>query len=106
MTLFTILLQAQSEGGMSFFILIGGMFLIMYLFMIRPQVKKQKESKKFRESLSKGDKVVTIGGVHGKVVDMNEQTVLLQIDGAKIRIEKSALNPAGEASEEDVKSNS
>jgi preprotein translocase subunit YajC len=106
MTLFTILLQAQSEGGMSFFILIGGMFLIMYLFMIRPQVKKQKESKKFREGLSKGDKVVTIGGIHGKVVDMNEQTVLLQIDGAKIRIEKSALNPAGEASEEDLKSNS
>ena len=106
MTLFSILLQAQAEGGMSFYLLIGGMFLIMYFFMIRPQVKKQKDSKKFREGLAKGDKVVTIGGIHGKVVDMNDRTVLLQIDGAKIRVEKSALNPAGEASEEDIKTNS
>jgi preprotein translocase subunit YajC len=85
------ILQAQAEGGMSFFILIGGMFLIMYFFMIRPQVKKQKEAKSFREELSKGDKVVTIGGIHGKVVDMNERTVLLQVDGAKIRMEKTCL---------------
>ena len=91
---------------MSFYLLIGGMFLIMYFFMIRPQVKKQKDSKKFREGLSKGDKVVTIGGIHGKVVDMNDRTVLLQIDGAKVRVEKSALNPGGEASEEDIKTNS
>jgi preprotein translocase subunit YajC len=101
-----LFLQAQSEGGMSFFILIGGMFLIMYFFMIRPQVKKQKEAKAFREELKKGDKVVTIGGIHGKVVDMNERTVLIQVDGAKIRIEKSALNASGEASEEDIKANS
>lgn len=106
-TNFDILLQssAPGEGGVSFFLLIGGMFLIMYLFMIRPQVKKQKEAKTFREGLKKGDKVVTIGGIHGKVVDMNERTVLLQIDGAKIRIEKSALNPGGESSEEDIKAN-
>ena len=90
---------------MSFFLLIGGMFLIMYLFMIRPQVKKQKEAKTFRAELKKGDKVVTIGGIHGKVADMNERTVLIQVDGAKIRLEKSALNPAGEASEEDIKAN-
>jgi preprotein translocase subunit YajC len=49
--------------------------------------------------------VVTIGGIHGKVVDMNERTVLIQVDGAKIRVEKTALNPAGEASEEDIKAN-
>lgn len=96
---------ASGEGGLSFFLLIGGMFLIMYLFMIRPQVTKQKEAKTFREGLRKGDKVVTIGGIHGKVVDMNERTVLIQVDGAKIRVEKSALNPAGEASEEDIKAN-
>lgn len=74
--------------------------------MIRPQVKKQKEAKAFRQELKKGDKVVTIGGIHGKVVDMNERTVLIQVDGAKIRIEKSALNASGEASEEDIKANS
>ena len=81
------------------------MFLIMYLFMIRPQVKKQKEDKTLGEGLKKGDKVVSIGGIHGKVVDMNERTLLIQVDGAKIRIEKTALNPAGEASEEDIKAN-
>ena len=101
----TLILQAQSEGGLSFFMLIGGMFLIMYFFMIRPQIKKQKEAKTFRNALAKGDKVVTIGGIHGKVVDMNERTVLLQVEGAKMRIEKSALNPGGDASEEASKAN-
>ena len=101
----TLQSPAPGEGGLSFFLLIGGMFLIVYLFMIRPQVKKQKEVKTFREGLKKGDKVVSIGGIHGKVVDMNERTVLIQVDGAKIRIEKTALNPAGEASEEDIKAN-
>ena len=67
----TLQSPAPGEGGLSFFLLIGGMFLIMYLFMIRPQVKKQKEAKTFREGLKKGDKVVSIGGIHGKVVDMN-----------------------------------
>ena len=101
----TLQSPAPGEGGLSFFLLIGGMFLIMYLFMIRPQVKKQTEAKTFREGLKTGDKVVSIGGIHGKVVDMNERTVLIQVDGAKIRIEKTALNPAGEASEEDIKAN-
>ena len=101
----TLQSPAPGEGGLSFFLFIGGMFLIVYLFMIRPQVKKQKEAKTFREGLKKGDKVVSIGGTHGKVVDMNERTVLIQVDGAKIRIEKTALNPAGEASEEDIKAN-
>ena len=101
-----ILLQAPQQGGTFQLIMLGGIILVFWFFMIRPQVKKQKDSKKFREGLAKGDKVVTIGGIHGKVVDMNDRTVLLQIDGAKIRVEKSALNPAGEASEEDIKTNS
>ncbi len=102
-----LLLQAAAGGGgMSTLLMLAGMFAIMYLFMIRPQVKKQKEAKTFREGLKKGDKVVSIGGIHGKVVDMNERTVLIQVDGAKIRVEKTALNPAGEASEEDIKANS
>lgn len=100
-----IILQASNEGGLSFFLLIGGMFLIMYFFMIRPQVKKQKEAKSFRDSIKKGDKVVTIGGVHGKIVELNDRTALLQIDGAKIRVEKTALNPGGEASEEAIQAN-
>ena len=92
------------EGGLSFFLLIGGMF---HHVPVRCSTtgQKTKEAKTFREGLKKGDKVVSIGGIHGKVVDMNERTVLIQVDGAKIRIEKTAPNPAGEASEEDIKAN-
>ena len=63
---FNILLQAEAAGesDFSFIILLGGMFLIMYFFMIRPQMKRQKEAKTFRDEISKGDKVVTIGGLH------------------------------------------
>ncbi len=73
------------------FILIIAVF---YFFMIRPQMKKAKEQKKFREGLQKGDKVVTIGGIHGKVLDVEETTLILEmIDKTRIRIEKSAVSP-------------
>ena len=98
-----MLLQAPAPGGdYTFLIMIGGMVAIMYFFMIRPQMKKQKEAKQFRESLQKGYKVVTIGGIHGKVVEMNAKTALLQIDGAKIRVELTAINPGGEADAEEM----
>ncbi len=80
------------EGGMQLImlLLILGVF---YFFMIRPQMKKQKELKKFRESLAVGDKVVTIGGIHGKVLEIGDTTVLLSCEGsAKIRVEKSAVS--------------
>ena len=64
--------------------------VVFYFFMIRPQTKKQKELKKFRESLAAGDKVVTIGGIHGKILEIGESTVLLSSEGTKIRLEKSA----------------
>ncbi|MGM0479920.1 MAG: preprotein translocase subunit YajC [Bacteroidota bacterium] len=70
-------------------VLILGVF---YFFMIRPQMKKQKELKKFREGLSEGDKVVTIGGIHGKILEVNDANVLLNCEGgSKLRVEKSAL---------------
>jgi preprotein translocase subunit YajC len=73
------------------FILIIAVF---YFFMIRPQMKKAKEQKKFREGLQKGDKVVTIGGIHGKVLDVEETTLILEmIDKTRIKIEKSAVSP-------------
>jgi len=62
-----------------------------YFFMIRPQTKKQKELKKFREGLKPGDKIVTIGGIHGKILEIAESTVLIQSEGSKLRIEKSAI---------------
>lgn len=85
----------EEGGGLSFFLLLGGMFLIMYLFMIRPQVKRQKEAKKFREALQKGDAVVTLGGIHGKVVEISETTVVISAEQGKLRVEKTALSASG-----------
>ncbi|WP_430973565.1 preprotein translocase subunit YajC [Sunxiuqinia rutila] len=66
--------------------------VVFYFFMIRPQVKRQKELKKFRESLSKGDKVVTTGGIYGKVAEIKDNYVLLQVDdNVKLRVDKSAV---------------
>ena len=66
--------------------------VVFYFSMIRPQQKKQKELKKFRENLAVGDKVVTIGGVHGKILEVNDTTVLINSEGSKIRFEKSAVS--------------
>lgn len=90
-----VLLQAApGAGGLdySFWIMMVAIFGIMYFFMIRPQNKKQKEVLKFRNSLEVGQKVVTAGGVHGKIKDINDATVLLEIaDNVKIKIEKSSI---------------
>lgn len=65
--------------------------VVFYFFMIRPQMKKQKELKKFRENLKAGDKVVTIGGIHGKLLEINDATVLINSEGSKLRFDKSAI---------------
>ena len=65
--------------------------IVFYFFMIRPQMKKQKEMKKFRENLKVGDKVVTIGGIHGKLLEVADATVLISSEGTKLRFEKSAI---------------
>ncbi len=65
---------------------------VFYFFMIRPQMKKQKELKKFREGLAQGDKVVTIGGIHGKILEVSDTTVLISSEGTKLRFEKSAVS--------------
>ena len=66
--------------------------LIFYLFMIRPQVKRQKELRDFRAALQKGDKVVTTGGIYGKIVEVQEQAVIIEIaDGVRIKIDKFAV---------------
>ena len=77
MNLITILLQAESGGNpLIFFILVFGVF---WFFMIRPQVKKQKLERKFRQELKKGDKVITSSGMHGKVVEVSEKTLKLDV---------------------------
>ncbi|MDG1148575.1 MAG: preprotein translocase subunit YajC [Crocinitomicaceae bacterium] len=66
--------------------------VVFYFFMIRPQMKKQKELKQFRESMAVGDKVVTIGGIHGKVLEVAESTVLIATESGKLRLDKSAIS--------------
>ena len=74
----------------------------MYFFMIRPQMKRQKEAKNFRDEISKGDKVVTIGGVHGKVISVSDLTVMLELESGKVRVDKTAVSPTGNADEQDL----
>ena len=67
-------------------------FVVMWFFMIRPQRKQQKELQKFRDSLKKGDKVVTIGGIYGTVVELKDKSVLIEVDkDVKIRVDRNAL---------------
>jgi len=65
---------------------------IFYFFMIRPQMKKQKEVRQFREGIQKGDKVLTVGGIYGKVNELKDTTVILEIaDGVRIKVDKAGL---------------
>ena len=83
--------NAQQGGSMGFLLMIILIFVVMWLFMIRPQQKKQKEVEKFREGLKKGDKVVTIGGIYGTVVEVKEKTLILEVDqNVKIKAEDMA----------------
>ena len=88
-----ILLQ-DGEGGSTWMQLVP-LFLILvvfYFFFIRPQTKKNKDLKKFREALKKGDKVITIGGIHGKVAEIKETTVVVDLGNQmKMTFEKSAI---------------
>ena len=72
--------------------MMGLIFVVMYFFMIRPQQKKQKELVKFRSSLAKGDKVITMGGIYGVIVEVKEQYVLVEVDSnVKLRIDKGSI---------------
>ena len=90
----SILLQADpGGGGLSSLILFGGIAIVFYFFMIRPQQKKQKEQKKFIDDITRGANVVTIGGIHGKVLSTDDTTVMLEVDkGVKMKINKSAIS--------------
>ena len=94
MTMFTILQAAagQQGGGWQMWIMLALIFGVMWFFMIRPQRKQQKELQNFRDSLKKGDKVVTIGGIYGTVCEIKEGSVLIEVDNnVKIRVSKQAL---------------
>ena len=80
-------------------IFFGLVFMVFYLFIIRPKQKEENQKTQFVDSLSKGTSVVTIGGIHGKVVDVGEETVVLEIDkkGSQITIAKQAISPKPKA---------
>lgn len=84
--------ELLGEGGSTILMFVL-MFVVFYLFMIRPQMKKTKEEKKFREELKKGDKVVTIGGIHAKIVEVKETTLIIDTgEGQRLKIEKAAIS--------------
>ncbi len=85
------LLQADASGIMSFLPIIA-IVAVMYFFMLRPQMKRQKEEAAFRSALEKGMKVVTIGGIHGKVLEINETTVVIESENTRLRLERSAVS--------------
>ena len=89
----TILLQAQGGGGWQQFIFFGAIILVFYFFMIRPQQKKAKEQKKFVDEIKRGDYVVTIGGAHGTIAELEGDTFILEVEkGGRIRFNKSAIS--------------
>ena len=83
----------QSGGIMSFLPLIA-IVVVFYFFMIRPQMKKAKDQKKYIEALKKGDKILTIGGIYGKIVEVKEDgTMIMEVeDGTKMKISKNAVS--------------
>jgi len=98
MNLLNVLLMQPSSGGSgsgsgwSSILMLVAIVVIFYFFMIRPQSARSKKEKQFRESLQKGQKVITISGVHGKIVEVKETTIILEIShDVQIEVEKSAV---------------
>lgn len=89
----SVLLQASLNGAYGQFILLGAIMVVFYFFMIRPQQKKQKDQKKYRDELKSGDDVVTIGGLYGKIVQVNDETIVLDVDrGVKLTFTKDSIS--------------
>jgi preprotein translocase subunit YajC len=92
--LLLVLLMAPKEGEspLTSFLPLLLIIVVFYFFMIRPQMKKQKDLRKFREGVKNGDKVVTIGGIYGKVLEVSEKTVIIEVEGKnRLKVDKTAL---------------
>lgn len=93
----TLILQGGQGTDWTSFVFMGLIILVFYFFMIRPQKKKQKKLKEFRESLKKGDSVVTVGGLHGKVAQIDENTITIDVDrGTKLTFDKASISMGDE----------
>ncbi|RLD65702.1 MAG: preprotein translocase subunit YajC [Bacteroidetes bacterium] len=101
MNLLNIMLMTQPEGGegnpyqgIIMMVLIIGVF---YFFFIRPQQKKAKDAVKMRDALKKGDKIVTVGGIHGKIIEMADTTFTIEVEGqSRLKINRDAVSPSGD----------
>ena len=90
-----ILLAAGT--GTSSLIMFGMIFAVMYFFMIRPQIKKQKKEREYRSALKQGDAVITIGGIYGKITDVKEDAFVIEVHGGtKLKVAKTAVSMSGE----------
>ncbi|MDE5642503.1 MAG: preprotein translocase subunit YajC [Muribaculaceae bacterium] len=95
-----LLLENQPNPMNSIFMIVA-LIVIFYFFMIRPQQKRQKEIRKFRESLAAGSKIVTAGGIHGTIKDVKDSFFIVEVaDGVRLRIDKGSVYPSAEAANE------
>ena len=99
-----ITLRQGGNAGVMNLVMIVALIAIFYFFMIRPQQKKQKEIKKFREGLNVGDRVITAGGIYGKIRGVKDNTIVLEIaDNVRITIDKGSVYPSAAQAQEAVK---
>ena len=98
MTNIVLAAQAAQGGGMSMIIMMVAIFAIMWFFMIKPQQKKQKEIQKFRNSITKGQEIITAGGIYGVVRDVDEVNQILIVEianGVRVRIDRNTVFATG-----------
>ena len=87
----------QAGTGTSSLIMFGIIFAVMYFFMIRPQIKKQKQEREYRSTLKKGDSVITIGGIYGKITEVKEDALVIEVHGGtKLKVSKTAVSMTGD----------
>jgi len=87
-----VLLQAPAQNPLTSLLPLVLIIVVFYFFMIRPQVKRQKELKNYRNALQKGEKVITTGGIYGKITDVKETTVTVEIaENVRVRVDKTAV---------------
>lgn len=87
-----IVLQQQAGNGLMSFLPLILIIVVFWFFMIRPQMKRQKELKNFRDSLKKGDKIVTTGGIYGKVLEIGDYYIMMEVEGQnRLKVDKSAV---------------
>jgi preprotein translocase subunit YajC len=91
-TLILMAPAAGGSGGIQSFLPLILIMVVFYFFMIYPQMKKNKEQKKFREAIAKGDRIVTIGGIHAKITDIQDNILIIESEGTRLKIDKSAVS--------------